>query len=227
MKIDKLLELLKISLPCCLVLAVLIFVSRTLVGTSTPSKGNIEIKMGDGISMKIDIENNQVELEDIIKKIEENSEREEVLLVSLKSRNIFKINDSNLANALKSRRFSEKVSKEIRELWKDHKGPFDYNTEMRIIVDRSLSKGKAKVCSDKAFLKDNKLMLINTEEENRSIDVEVDKHSPCEEEQDRLNISPDDARNLATNYPSANSFLGHAMVQAIFVEPDLYLPNSY
>lgn len=211
-------ETFKISLPYIGGLAFLILSLAKITNSAAVKQGNIEITIPGGAAVKVGVENEQVKLEDIIGKIEKNSRKEEALLFELKDRNIYRSSDSNLVNALKKNSFSEEISKKIRELWKESEGPFSYQTKMTIAIDDKLPEQKAKVCKHSFLANDQRLIVINENNNNRMVAVTINQVDPTcniNKKEDKLIISSDIAKELEIEPSSVTK----ATIDALFNNP--------
>lgn len=154
-----------------------------------------------------------------LREIEKDSNEEKALLLELKDRDIYKINDTNLVDALVNKSdFTEEVSEKIRKIWKNSEGPFNYQEkDMIIVIDRTLSDREAKVCRNHSFLaNDQRLIVINNSKRFHMVDVNVNRtDSSCNIGEKKLIISTD----IATELKIENSFQATVSVDTLFDNP--------
>lgn len=189
---------------------------------SKSTRGSIAINIGDE-SIVLETENDQVKFEDILKDIPVGTPKEDYFLSVLKQRDIYKISNRNysLVNALKKLDFSGELSQGIRNLWKDSKGPFSYQTSMKIVVDTNLSGNDAKVCRNSFLAEDQKLIVISNNRK-RMTTVNVNKIDPLcdvneEENKNNLRVSTDIIENLKTE--DIDKFPDDVKVDVLFDNP--------
>ena len=82
----------------------------------------------------------------------------------------------------------------LREFWKNLEEPFNYESEVEIAIDSSLSSGEAKVCHD-SLLRSLDLIIFN---KDKALEVRANEHCVCQQTNNILLISTKDARKLSS-----------------------------
>lgn len=217
------------------IIALLVFVYLATEGNTEAAR--LKLGFGDNASIDIEIRERKLSFQSIIEKIFPHSDEAPIAQAILRNQGFYKTDDDSVVKAIESLGYEGSVSKGIRDLQINSKGPFQdhlHKVKLSVPGGNTIPIGHAAVCRRSNFYREN--LLIFDGISKRSIKVEADNYFICAapDSASKL-VNGDDLNNLVQlNYEDAKNLFGEKIPERIdhgfaqIVPPDLVaqLPNQ-